>query len=444
MMKTPFRNTRPSMHKCMLALLALSITPLLQANPELAEQAERLELISQTRHVAAVPAREPMVVRHPQGALFLTGYWRYQDPDSELQLWRSDDEGKYWEAVDLGKRSSGGRGNSDVDLAVGPDGTLYFVAMGFDREALQGTHLTVGVSRDTGRSWHWTILSEDRGTDRPWVGVTPDGEAHVVWNDGRGVRHSVSKDKGISWTERPRISDAGGSSHFVIGSSGELAVRITPYSAAMQRYDAGVDRIAISRDGGLSWKTIAAPGERVWTTEDSETLLPRWVEPLAWDTSGRLYSLWSEGERVVLARSSDGGSHWEDWVIAKAEKRAHYPYLIARGDGEIAAAWFSGAEGELSVELAYGRFVDGEACAYAVARADSFVQPAFAGPEDAIGFVSAGEYLPLLFLSDDELAIVAVMQDAVSTGEFTEVLGSGPQGFLWKVYKVPQFSDCQQ
>ena len=120
-------------------------------------------------------AREPMVVEHPDGTLFVSGYGGGDDPDSPPQLWKSGDGGASWVTVDVGTTADGARSNSDVDLAVGPDGTLYFIAMGFDRTTLEGTHVAIGVSHDVGASWTWTSLSEDRFDDRPWVEVAHGG-----------------------------------------------------------------------------------------------------------------------------------------------------------------------------------------------------------------------------------------------------------------------------
>jgi hypothetical protein len=44
-------------------------------------------------------------------------------------------------------------------------------------------------------------------------------------------------------------------------------------------------------------------------------------------------------------------------------------------------------------------------------------------------------------LSDDSLGLAAVMQDAVAKGPGVEVLDDGPQGFVWRVYAIPQQGD---
>src|SRR4051812_4936257 len=123
-------------------------------------------------------AREPMIVELPNGTLFVSGYM-----DPRPKLWKSSDRGHTWMRVNVGTEAEGAVGNSDVDLAADSGGTLYFVQMGFDRSVGQGTHIAMGVSRDIGAAWKWTMLSLDRFVDRPWVAVAPDGTAHVIWND---------------------------------------------------------------------------------------------------------------------------------------------------------------------------------------------------------------------------------------------------------------------
>ena len=76
-----------------------------------------------------VRAREPMVVEHPDGTVFVSGYG-----ESGPTLWKSHDHGATWVRVDVGTEANGAIGNSDVDLAVARDGTLYFATMLFDRK----------------------------------------------------------------------------------------------------------------------------------------------------------------------------------------------------------------------------------------------------------------------------------------------------------------------
>ncbi|MBA2306380.1 MAG: exo-alpha-sialidase, partial [Acidobacteria bacterium] len=96
-------------------------------------------------------AREPMVVQHPNGTLFVTGYGT-----GVPRLWRSTDDGATWARVNVGSEKDGAVGNSDVDLAVAPDGTLYFVVMTYDRKKFEGVQIAVGASRDVGAKWSWT------------------------------------------------------------------------------------------------------------------------------------------------------------------------------------------------------------------------------------------------------------------------------------------------
>ena len=230
-----------------------------------------------------------MLVEHPNGTLFVTGYG-----GPAPVLWRSADRGATWVAVNVGTEAAGAVGNSDVDLAVAPDGTLYFAAMSFDRVKFEGTRIHVGSSRDAGATWSWTELSTTRYDDRPWVDVTPDGVAHMIWNDGSGVAYAVSRDRGVTWTEGRRVHPEGGSSHLAVAPSGEIAVRISPVSASANVHHPGADLVAVSTDGGASWTKRPAPGTREWTfpfREDDP--MPRWVEPVAWDATGALYTLWT-------------------------------------------------------------------------------------------------------------------------------------------------------
>jgi hypothetical protein len=351
-------------------------------------------------------AKEPMVAELADGTLFVAGYGGPPVDSTNVsrvlpfwrcRLWRSADGGATWSRVDLGPGASKAAGTSDVDLAVAPDGTLYLVTMDFDHFAGAGRGIGIGASHDRGATWSWTVLSRHRFDDRPWVKVAPDGTAHVIWNDGSGVNHAVSRDRGVRWKMLPRVHDRGGSSHLAIGPAGELAVRVTPGSASGNRLDPDVDLVGVSTDGGMHWQKHAAPGRRDWPpSSDTTPAVPRWVEPLAWDGAGRLYSLWTDTSGVWLARSEDRGATWTTWRATESKQPCYYPYLIARGAGELAATWRCGRPNASTLHVALLHVGDGAA----PPRVDE------ATPIPILGEPALGEYVAATFLPDGGLGVV--------------------------------------
>ena len=414
------------------ALLLAAIAAGCTGKPEASSPAgpATLVLADSVDHVDAL-AREPMVVAHQGGALFVTGYF-----DSLPPLWKSTDRGATWTRVAVGGPADGAAGNSDSDLAVGPDGTIYLITLVFDRPALEGVSVQVAVSHDVGATWKWTQLSATRLDDRPWIEVAPDGTAHAIWNDGAGVSHAVSTDSGRTWIEGERVNPKGGSSHLAVGPNGEVAVRVVPLSASGNRYDEGVDLIAVSTDRGKTWERRPPPGlfpfPTLWDTTVTPRKLanspqPRWVEPLAWDAAGALYSFWAKDYDLWLARSSDKGATWTTWKIAESGATPYYPYLVARGNGELAASWFSGHGDSLRVNVAHIALQSGDkpplvALAPQV-QPESFTLPGMGPPSGD----TAGEYLPLVFLDDGSLGLVAPIQH----------FASGRVGFSWRRFTPP-------
>jgi hypothetical protein len=365
----------------------------------------QLAALPATDHVDGL-AREPMLLETRDGTLYVTGYG-----GPTPRLWRSVDAGRSWSNVNVGTEADGAIGNSDVDLAMAPDGTLYFVVMSYDRVKYEGTGISIAASRDDGATWKWTAISRDRFDDRPWVEVAPDGVAHVIWNDGAGISHAVSPDRGQTWVERPRIHTAGGSSHFAISPSGFLAVRITPLSASANKFDPGVDHVAVSADGGATWTVRNLPGNRVWSVPEVNKDFLRWVEPVAWDATDHLYALWSEGTTLRLGQSADRGASWESWEVARDSVPIYFPYLIAREQGELAATWFTGLRDSIRANLAHIRVSSGGSPH--VTNAESFAFPAFTRADSTAAWIrdTAGEYIPVVFLRDGRIVVVTTIQD---------------------------------
>lgn len=366
-----------------------------------------LTLTAPVEHLGKL-TREAMIAEHPNGTLFLTGYG-----EKTPFLYKSSDTGSTWTDVPVGTTADGAVGNSDVDLAMAPDGTLYFAAMSFDRKTFEGTQISMGSSRDAGATWSWTLLSKTRYDDRPWVEVTPDGVAHAIWNDGSGVAYAVSRDRGLSWTEQPRIHDQGGSSHLAVGPNGEIAVRISPVSASANVQHKGVDLVAISVDGGRTWMKHAAPGTREWTFPFKEDdPMPRWVEPMAWDAAGRLYLLWTDPAGLHLARTKDRAASWTAWKLAEGGDIRYFPYLVARGNGELGASWYSSLD-RREAHIARIHVHDGNESPM-LTEAPSFQPDAWAWdqkPGETPKRDTAGEYVPIAFLRDGRLAVITTIQN---------------------------------
>ena len=407
-----------SLFVCLLCLTGLSAcrkgVEARRAEPRTSNQ-WALTLAAPINHLDVV-AREPMIVEHPDGSLFVTGYGAAFMSGKDVDvppLWKSSDGGATWSRVNVGAMADGAVGNSDPDLAVAPDGTLYFAALVFNAKASEGKQISIGSSQDGGATWKWTPLSITRFDDRPWVEVTPDGTAHAIWNDGAGACYAVSKDRGLTWTERDRIHPQGGSSHLAVGPNGEIAVRIIPVSASGSKYDEGVDLIAVSVDGGMTWAKHEAPGYREWNPSDFP--VPRWVEPLAWDAGGTLYSFWTNLKGIWLARSADRGATWTTWRLRECPEVAYYPYLVARGRGELAATWFAGWTGTWHARVARIDVGEGEVppriAESAPFRPDSWERPNPQWPNDPPLPDTAGEYLALTFLRQGGLAVVSPVQN---------------------------------
>jgi hypothetical protein len=381
--------------------------------PKKAEPPASKLILLQHVEVLGDSAREPAIAQHPNGTLFVSGYGALAGgrPQQVPTVWKSSDRGESWTPVDVGSTVDGASGNSDVSLSIAQDGTVYLVELEFDPKIMAGIRVTVGVSRDVGRTWRWTTLAREHWEDRPWVAVAPDGTAHVIWNDSEGVQHTMSRDFGTTWSAPQCLNHMGGSSHLAVGPHGNVAVRIVPSYAGGSRFSAGADFVVVSTDGGSTWRKRRPPGDQDWSPGDTPGSTPRWVEPLAWDGKGALYSLWTNRKGVWLAQSTDDAVTWRQWRVADIDALSYYPYLTAKGRGELAATWFSGTGESLQWHLArieIGKFPARPRVAErSELRTDSWARTTDSG---ATLRETAGEYLSVLFLSNGDIAVVSPIQ----------------------------------
>lgn len=368
-------------------------------------------------------AREPMVCEHPNGSLFVTGY---TNDSGSPQLWKSEDQGRSWTSVDIGTIEDGAIGNSDADLFIDAKGNIYLLSMtytklpedmdGFDFSTMKGERVVVGISRDEGQSWSWQTISENDYDDRPWITGTTDGSLHIIWNDGKGVHHSTSKDEGKTWQKRPSISPKGGSSFLANGYNGQLAVRVAPLSASGFTKDEDTDFIQLSLDNGTTWKAVEIPEKKKWNQDLSG--IPRWVEPLVWDKEDRLYMLSSDGKQLKLSITNDNGDSWKEHIVASNADTLYYPYMEMSPQG-ILCTWVAGFNENVKHHAAMLIMEEDKVHTYALEplKLDVWSRFALGGYQRSTG----GEYFPIIPLSNGNFGMVTTIQHANANRE----------GFTW-------------
>lgn len=349
---------------CIVALAGAGCIDAREATPapESFELLELAFLVSDTGF-----AREPAVAAAPDGSIFVAGF-SYQSRDPRLAgvpnvasappLWRSDDGGDTWTAVDVGSPVDGAIGNSDVALAVAPDGTVYLAGMAY---TFGGNAIAIGAGTDNASAWRWSLLSTEPVGDRPFVLVSPkDATAHVVWNDGIRVRHAASRDRGASWSESAPAHAPGGNGMLAIAPDGDLAVRVIPSSGSSYTQYDGADGVAVSQDDGATWEFRPLPGNRTYGTGSfgvfdrvSGDGTIRWADPLAFDAAGELYAAWGEEGALHLARSSDMGTTWDVAIVAEGAGRVIFPHLASDAQrGGLALLWATQGEANATVHVA--------------------------------------------------------------------------------------------
>lgn len=325
---------------------------------------------------AAQPAREPAILEAPDGTLFVAGFWGFGrhteypgSPANVLQaplLWRSADAGATWERLDTGTPLDGAIGNSDNDLAVAGDGTLYFTTLSYyspvtlpvDPPALPAdpaTTLTVvvGASRDNGDTWTWHTLDQGSGRSHPWVAVAPGGTAHVVWADGMGIRRATSEDRGATWAETEARVHGAGEAGGIVAWGEALAVRVAPIGS-------DADGVAISADNGDTWTFHAPPREAV-----SDPALTGFGS-VAFDSRGALYIVRTEGtpmgDVVRASRSIDLGATWDTVTLAREAEGTvpYFPYARGGPEGDLAVTWFARTDDTVAAKVLRARWTPGE------------------------------------------------------------------------------------
>ncbi len=98
---------------------------------------------------------------------------------------------------------------------------------------------------------------------------------------------------------------------------------------------------------------------------------------------------------------------------------SYFPYLIARGHGELAATWSSGDGDGLLAHVATIHVGEGKEHLRRVIESQPFQTEVWSKdhPGDPIHRDTAGEYIPLVFLRAGGLGVVTTIQSDAETEE---------------------------
>ncbi len=124
-----------------------------------------------------------------------------------------------------------------------------------------------------------------------------------------------------------------------------------------------------------------------------------------------------------LARSLDLGETWTSWHIVERDELSYFPYLTARGHGDLAATWTSGVDDDLRVHVATIRFRDEQALPQVIESPpfQTDIWSRSEHPEDPVHRSTGGEYVPVIFLQTGDLGVVSTIQN----------IGERRLGFKW-------------
>ncbi len=260
-------------------------------------------------------------------------------------LWLSEDAGESWLTLNpepaLDTRTFTDEGG-DCDVAIGPDGTLWFV------DSWLGG-LSLGWSANGG-AWTGTALAAPVPiADRPWIQVDSQGVVHLTYQDLQfgmpsAIWYTRTTD-GLVFTPPTSVTTATTDGAFTW--TGDFAVSDDGsqlHSVYVRRPDAIPDDatpeqvwVASSTDGGSTWEN-----QMISQRDGRASFL---YPSLDRDADGGLHVVFSEfrpdDQPTFYTTSGDGGATWSEPVPVLEGVRSGAPWVAAREPGQ-AMVLFSG------------------------------------------------------------------------------------------------------
>jgi hypothetical protein len=333
---------------------------------------------------------EPQVAVDPHDPAHLIGVWqqdRWSDGGARgLRTGYSFDAGRTWRTSEVAfSRCTGGSaangGNfaraSDPWVTIGPDGTAYQIAIGFNGATFaagSSSAVLASRSRDGGRTWSApaTLIRDGSAPFNDKESITADplapGYAYATWDrleqNGHGPSYFArTVDAGATWEAARPIYDPGArnqtlNNQVVVSTAGASTTLCTFFT----QFDVGQNglvthRLALVRsaDRGATWSApIVVSDLRAVGAFDPQNPMRAIRDganlgAFASGANGRIVAVWqdarfSAGARdgIAFARSDDGGRTWSAPVQVNRVPtvQAFLPAVTIAEDGTFGVLYY--------------------------------------------------------------------------------------------------------
>jgi hypothetical protein len=279
-------------------------------------------------------------------------------PDPAIRLRRSTDNGRTWTKPATICRCRGVDGQHDPVLATDDSSRFFFVWM-------NDFEVNFARSDDLGATWTRPEPVDDglRWSDKPWIGVSADGEDVYVTFNGPGPSPGApyvvaSHDAGETWSQPVRAA-RNTRYWFADGltvTPGDTV--LTSQNVPTQDYTGSwALKVLRSTDAGSTWEASLIDRSREPAPcpefAGCDYPLPSPQTAIASDDAGRVYLLYTFNRkrwgpaRLYLRTSVDDGATWSPRVdVARKSRVDHgFPMIAATGTGDVRIAWLDDRTG---------------------------------------------------------------------------------------------------